>query len=47
LFLAPGEGDTPGDSVNNGGANGNDAEGEAADNESNISRAARILRGQT
>jgi subfamily B ATP-binding cassette protein MsbA len=47
LFLAPGEGDTPGDSVNNGGANGNDAEGEAGDNESNISRAARILRGQT
>jgi ABC-type multidrug transport system fused ATPase/permease subunit len=47
LFLAPGEGDTPGDSVNNGGATGNDAEGESADNESNISRAARILRGQT
>jgi ABC-type multidrug transport system fused ATPase/permease subunit len=47
LFLAPGEGDTPGDSFKGAAANGNDSDGEAADNESNIARAARILRGQT
>jgi len=48
LFLAPGEGDTPGDSFRDAAAaNGSDGEGEAADNEPNIARAARILRGQT
>jgi ABC-type multidrug transport system fused ATPase/permease subunit len=47
LFLAPGEGDTPGDSFKGAAANDNDSDGEAADNESNIARAARILRGQT
>jgi subfamily B ATP-binding cassette protein MsbA len=48
LFLAPGEGDTPGDAVKESvAANGSDSEGEAADNEPNIARAARILRGQT
>ena len=48
LFLAPGEGDTPGDSFKDGAAtNGSDAEGEAADSEPNIARAARLLRGQT
>jgi ABC-type multidrug transport system fused ATPase/permease subunit len=48
LFLAPGEGDTPGDSFKDASAaNGNDSEAEAADNEPNIARAARILRGQT
>jgi ABC-type multidrug transport system fused ATPase/permease subunit len=47
LFLAPGEGDTPGDSFKEAAAvNGSDGEGEAADNEPNIARAARILRGQ-
>jgi ABC-type multidrug transport system fused ATPase/permease subunit len=47
LFLAPGEGDTPGDSFKDtASANGSDAEGEAADNEPNIARAARLLRGQ-
>lgn len=47
LFLAPGEGDTPGDLFKDAGANGNDAQGDAADNEPNIARAARILRGQS
>jgi ABC-type multidrug transport system fused ATPase/permease subunit len=48
LFLAPGEGDTPGDSFKDAGAtNGSDSEGEAADREPNIARAARLLRGQT
>jgi ABC-type multidrug transport system fused ATPase/permease subunit len=48
LFLAPGEGDTPGDSFKEAAAaNGSDGEGDAADNEPNIARAARILRGQT
>lgn len=48
LFLAPGEGDTPGDSFKDAaGTNGSDADAEAADNEPNIARAARILRGQS
>jgi len=48
LFLAPGEGDTPGDSFSDIVAtNGSDSEGDAADREPNIARAARILRGQT
>jgi ABC-type multidrug transport system fused ATPase/permease subunit len=48
LFLAPGEGDTPGDSFKDAAAtNGSDSEGEAADSEPNIARAARLLRGQT
>ncbi len=48
LFLAPGEGDIPGDSFKDATArNGNDSDAEAADNEPNIARAARILRGQT
>jgi ABC-type multidrug transport system fused ATPase/permease subunit len=48
LFLAPGEGDSPGDSFKGAAAtNGNDSEVDAADNESNLARAARILRGQT
>jgi ABC-type multidrug transport system fused ATPase/permease subunit len=48
LFLAPGEGDTPGDSFKDAAAvNGSDGDAEAADNEPNIARAARILRGQS
>jgi ABC-type multidrug transport system fused ATPase/permease subunit len=48
LFLAPGEGDTAGDSFKDAASpNGSDGEGEAADNEPNIARAARLLRGQT
>jgi ABC-type multidrug transport system fused ATPase/permease subunit len=48
LFLAPGEGDAPGDSFKDAASpNGSDGEGEAADNEPNIARAARLLRGQT
>ena len=48
LFLAPGEGDTPGDSFRDLAAlNESDSEGDAADKEPNIARAARILRGQT
>jgi ABC-type multidrug transport system fused ATPase/permease subunit len=47
LFLAPGEGDTSGDSGKEDAATNGDGEGEAADNEPNIARAARILRGQT
>src|ERR1700686_4368228 len=44
LFLAPGEGD--GDSLKDA-TNGRDSEGEAADNEPNLARAAKLLRGQT
>jgi ABC-type multidrug transport system fused ATPase/permease subunit len=44
LFLAPGEGD--GDSQKDA-TNGSDSEGEAADNEPNLARAAKLLRGQT
>jgi ABC-type multidrug transport system fused ATPase/permease subunit len=48
LFLAPGEGgDSPGDSSGDSAATNGDGEGEAADNEPNIARAAKILRGQT
>jgi subfamily B ATP-binding cassette protein MsbA len=47
LFLAPGEGDSPGDSSRDTVATNGDGEGEAADNEPNIARAAKILRGQT
>jgi subfamily B ATP-binding cassette protein MsbA len=47
LFLAPGEGDTSGDPFKESAATNGDGEGEAADNEPNIARAARILRGQT
>lgn len=48
LFLAPGEGDTPGDSFKETAAtNGSDSDADSADNEPNIARAARILRGQT
>ena len=48
LFLAPGEGDTPGDNFKDvTGTNGSDSDGDAADGEPNISRAARLLRGQT
>src|SRR3989475_4808811 len=48
LFLAPGEGDTPGDNFKDVAAtNGSDSDGEAADGEPNIARAARLLRGQT
>jgi subfamily B ATP-binding cassette protein MsbA len=44
LFLAPGEGD--GDSLKDA-TNGRDSESEAADNEPNLARAAKLLRGQT
>src|SRR6202045_1585696 len=47
LFLAPGEGDSPGDSSRDTAATNGDGEAEAADNEPNIARAAKILRGQT
>jgi ABC-type multidrug transport system fused ATPase/permease subunit len=48
LFLAPGEGgDSPGDSSADTVATNGDGEAEAADNEPNIARAAKILRGQT
>lgn len=48
LFLAPGEGDTSGERYKDVvGTNGSDSESEPADNEPNIARAARILRGQT
>jgi ABC-type multidrug transport system fused ATPase/permease subunit len=48
LFLAPGEGDTPGENFKDAAAtNGSDSDGEAADGEPNIARAARLLRGQT
>jgi subfamily B ATP-binding cassette protein MsbA len=47
LFLAPGEGDTPGDYKDAASPNGRDPDVEAADNEPNIARAARILRGQS
>jgi subfamily B ATP-binding cassette protein MsbA len=48
LFLAPGEGDGSADPLKESVApNGSDSEGEAIDNEPNIARAARILRGQT
>src|SRR5205823_13235921 len=44
LFLAPGEGDPAGDSLKDiAGANGSGSDAEAADNEPNIARAARIL----
>jgi subfamily B ATP-binding cassette protein MsbA len=52
LFLAPGEGDSGGDSGKSEAAgNGNGSEGDSADsggdNEPNLARAARLLRGQT
>jgi subfamily B ATP-binding cassette protein MsbA len=48
LFLAPGEGgDSPGDSSGDTVAANGDGEAETADNEPNIARAAKILRGQT
>jgi subfamily B ATP-binding cassette protein MsbA len=47
LFLAPGEGDSSGDSCKDNAAINGNGEGEAADNEPNIARAAKILRGQT
>jgi len=47
LFLAPGEGDSSGDSCKDNAATNDNGEGEAADNEPNIARAAKILRGQT
>jgi len=48
LFLAPGEGGDSADSFNDVAAtNGSDSEADAADNEPNLARAARILRGQT
>jgi ABC-type multidrug transport system fused ATPase/permease subunit len=53
LFLAPGEGDSAGDSAGDSGkseaaGNGNgDSAGDAAENEPNLARAARLLRGQT
>ena len=47
LFLAPGEGDSSGDSCKDNASTNGNGEGEAADNEPNIARAAKILRGQT
>ena len=52
LFLAPGEGDSGGDSGKSEAAgNGNGSESDSADsggdNEPNLARAARLLRGQT
>src|ERR1700719_1814376 len=47
LFLPPGGGDSPGDSSRDTAATNGDGEPEAADNEPNIARAAKILRGQT
>ena len=48
LFLAPGEGDSGGESQKIEPArNGNGAEGDGSDNEPNLARAARLLRGQT
>jgi len=48
LFLAPGEGDSSGDRYKDAvGTNGNDSEPESAENEPNLARAARLLRGQT
>jgi subfamily B ATP-binding cassette protein MsbA len=48
LFLAPGEGDASAERYSDAVAtNGSNSETEAADNEPNIARAARLLRGQT
>jgi subfamily B ATP-binding cassette protein MsbA len=47
LFLAPGEGDgEAGDSAKDA-TDGSDSDGDAADNEPNLARAAKLLRGQT
>ena len=56
LFLAPGEGDSAGDSggdsgkneaAGNGNGSESDSAGDGNDNEPNLARAARLLRGQT
>ena len=52
LFLAPGEGDSGGDSqkieaAGNGNGSEGDSAGDSSDNEPNLARAARLLRGQT
>src|ERR1700719_4811455 len=56
LFLAPGEGDSAGDSggdsqkteaAGNGNGSEGDSAGDGSDNEPNLARAARLLRGQT
>jgi subfamily B ATP-binding cassette protein MsbA len=52
LFLAPGEGDSGGDSgkseaAGNGNGSEGDSAGDGSDNEGNLARAARLLRGQT
>jgi ABC-type multidrug transport system fused ATPase/permease subunit len=48
LFLAPGEGDSSAERYKDAvTTNGSDSEPEAADNEPNLARAARLLRGQT
>lgn len=47
LFLAPGEGDSGGDKGEAAGNGNGDSPGEAGDNEPNLARAARMLRGQT